>query len=290
MSMDVTGRVLAGVDDLTGTAPAVQAALAEARRLRAGLTLVHAFASPPAFGPSLWLNAYAAALPEARDLLERQAARLRAAHHGLAVDTHVAVGHPAAVLIDASRTARLTVVGCRGVGGFAELLLGSVSAQVAAHAHSPVLVIRPPGRTQPDVDAPVLVGIDQGPGSAAVVESAFGHAQARGVGLVAVHCWASMAAPGGDPCGEHDRSTPEAAAQQLLDEALDAARHHYPQVPVIRRLIRTGAAGAALVRESAEAGLVVVGSRGHAGAAGMLLGSVSRALLHHAHCPVVVAR
>ncbi|MEU8075294.1 universal stress protein [Catellatospora citrea] len=290
MSMDVTGRVLAGVDDLTGIAPAVLAALAEARRTRAGLTLVHAFASPPAFGPSLWLNAYTAALPEARDLLERQAARLRAEHDGLDVDTHVVVGHPAAVLIDASRAARLTVVGCRGVGGFTELLLGSVSAQVAAHAHSPVLVIRPPGREQPDVDAPVLVGVDQAPGGTAVVESAFAHAQARGVGMVAVHCWASMAAPGGDAYGEHDPSAPEAAAQQLLDDALNAARHRYPQVRVIRRLIRTGAPGAALVRESAEAGLVVVGSRGHAGAAGVLRGSVSQVLLHHAHCPVAVAR
>lgn len=127
MSMDVTGRVLAGVDDLTGTAPAVQAALAEARRGDAGLTLVHAFASPPAFGPSPWLNAYAAALPEARGLLEQQAARLRAAHDGLDVDSHVVVGHPAAVLIGASRTARLTVVGCRAL---------------LHHAHCPVAVIR----------------------------------------------------------------------------------------------------------------------------------------------------
>ncbi|MEV0456715.1 universal stress protein [Catellatospora methionotrophica] len=290
MSMDVAGRVLVGVDDFTGTAPVVLAALAEARRTGAGLTLAHAFASPPAFGPSLWLNAYAAALPEARDLLERQAARLRAEHDGLDIDTHVVVGHPAAVLIDASHTARLTVVGCRGVGGFTGLLLGSVSAQVAAHARRPVLVIRPVGGEPPDVDAPVLVGVDQAAGGAAVVESAFAHAQARGVGLVAVHCWASMAAPGGDAYGEHDRSAPEAAAQQLLDDALNPARHRYPQMQVVRRLIRTGATGAALVRESAEAGLVVVGSRGHAGVAGVLLGSVSQVLLHHAHCPVVVAR
>lgn len=290
MSGDVRGRVLVGVDDLTRTAPAVEAALREARRTGAGLTLVHAFASPPAFGPSLWLNAYATALPEARDLLERQSARLRAAHDGLDVDTHVVVGHPAAVLIDASRTARLTVVGCRGVGGFTELLLGSVSAQVAAHAHSPVLVIRPPGGEEPAVDAPVLVGIDDAPGCAEVVEAAFGHADARGVGLVAVHCWASMAAPGDDAYGERDRSAPEAAAQRLLDDALNAARCRHPQVRVVRRLIRTGATGGALIRESAEAGLVVVGSRGHAGAAGVLMGSVSQALLHHARCPVVVAR
>ncbi|MEU8003642.1 universal stress protein [Catellatospora sp. NPDC049111] len=290
MSTDVTGRVLVGVDDLTGTAPAVEAALREARRVGSGLSLVHAFASPPAFGPSLWLDAYAAALPEARDLLERQAARLRAAHDGLDIDTHVVVGRPAPVLIDASRTARLTVVGCRGVGGFAELLLGSVSAQVAAHAHSPVLVIRPPGHEQPPGDAPVLVGVDAAPACAEVVQAAFEHAHARGVELVAVHCWASMDAPGGDACGEHDRSAPEAAAQLLLDDALAAAWHRYPQVRVVRRLIRTGATGSALVRESAEAGLVVVGSRGHAGAAGVLLNSVSQALLHHAHCPVAVIR
>ncbi|GAA1394127.1 universal stress protein [Catellatospora coxensis] len=290
MSMDVTGRVLVGVDDLSGTAPAVEAALAEARRAGCGLSLVHAFASPPAFGPSPWLNAYAAALPEARDLLERQAARLRGAHDGLDVDTRVVVGHPAPALIEASRTARLTVVGCRGVGGFTELLLGSVSAQVAAHTHSPVLVIRPPGHGRPAADAPVLIGVDAAPAGAEVVEAAFEHAHARGVELVAVHCWASTDAPGGDPCGEHDPSAPEVAAQLLLDGALAAARHRYPQVRVVRRLIRTTATGSALVRESAEAGLVVVGSRGHAGAAGVLLNSVSQALLHHAHCPVAVIR
>ncbi|GAA1388065.1 universal stress protein [Catellatospora chokoriensis] len=290
MSVDVTGRVLVGVDDLTGTAPAVEAALSEARRAGCGLSLVHAFASSPAFGPSQWLNALAAALPEAHDLLEQQADRLRAAHDGLDVDTQVVVGRPAPVLIEASRTARLTVVGCRGVGGFTELLLGSVSAQVAAHAHSPVLVIRPPGHEQPVSDAPVLVGIDGAPGCAEVVQAAFEHAHARGVELVAAHCWASMEAPGGDACGEYDRSAPEEAAQLLLDGALTAARQRYPQVRVVRRLIRTGATGSALVRESAEAGLVVVGSRGHAGAAGVLLNSVSQALLHHARCPVVVIR
>ncbi|MFC7245247.1 universal stress protein [Catellatospora aurea] len=135
-----------------------------------------------------------------------------------------------------------------------------------------------------------MVGVDAAPGCAEVVEAAFAHAHARGVGLVAVHCWASMAAPGGDLAGEYDRSAPELAAQQRLDDALSATKRHYPHVPVIGRLIRTGATGAAMVRESAEAGLVVVGSRGHAGAAGMMLSSVSQALLHHALCPVAVIR
>ncbi|WP_344349345.1 universal stress protein [Catellatospora coxensis] len=85
-------------------------------------------------------------------------------------------------------------------------------------------------------------------------------------------------------------SPEELAAQALLDAAIAGARRHHPHVPVIQRLIRTGAVGTTLMHQSAEAGLVVVGSRGHAGAAGLLLGSVSQVLLHHAGCPVIVIR
>jgi nucleotide-binding universal stress UspA family protein len=75
----------------------------------------------------------------------------------------------------------------------------------------------------------------------------------------------------------------------VLAESLAGSRERYPDVPVTTRLAR-GRAATALLEESRTAQLVVVGARGLGGFAGMLLGSVSQAVLHHAHCPLAIVR
>ncbi len=75
----------------------------------------------------------------------------------------------------------------------------------------------------------------------------------------------------------------------MLAEALGGLGEKYPDVTVHRELVR-GRVRHSLIEASADAGLVVVGARGHGGFTGLLLGSVSQALLHHAHCPVAVVR
>ncbi|MYS44191.1 universal stress protein, partial [Streptomyces sp. SID5998] len=77
--------------------------------------------------------------------------------------------------------------------------------------------------------------------------------------------------------------------RRLLAEALAGRQEQYPQVPVDHVLVK-GDAREALIEASGRAGLLVLGARGHGGFAGLLLGSVSQAVLHHATCPVTVAR
>jgi len=211
--------------------------------------------------------------------------------HGLAADVDVRpaleVGSPAVVLLARSAAAEMVVVGSRGRGGFAGLLLGSTSLQVAAHASCPVVVLR--GDTGPAGPADrIVVGVDGSPSSELAVRFAFSRAQQTGRGLTAVHTWHSSA-------GHVDlrlsggRKRAEKEEQALLTERLVPWRERHPQVDVVEKTVR-GNAAAALIGESAGAELVVVGSHGRGGFGGLLLGSVSHAVLHHAHCPVAVVR
>jgi nucleotide-binding universal stress UspA family protein len=75
-------------------------------------------------------------------MLEDVLEPVRQKHPGVAIESRVTEGHPAAVLVDASRGADLVVVGSRGHGEFAGMLLGSVSEHCVSNAHCPVVVLR----------------------------------------------------------------------------------------------------------------------------------------------------
>jgi nucleotide-binding universal stress UspA family protein len=208
----------------------------------------------------------------------------------LTVRSTVADGPAAAALWSRTAEARMVVLGHRGIGGFSGLLLGSVGVAVSAHAHCPVVVVR--GEAPPEgTHQPVAVGVDESPQAHLAIGFAFEEAASRGVGLVAVRAWEPPQLPW------HSVTRPlvldvdelEAAERHLLTEALAGWRDKYPAVPVSTRLIPSGAVPA-LIAVSHDAQLVVVGSRGRGGFAGLLLGSVSQQLLHHAYCPVAVVR
>lgn len=206
---------------------------------------------------------------------------------GLAVRERTEVGGATAVLVDASRGAQLLVVGSRGVGGFAELLLGSVSSQVAAHAHCPVAVLHRGEDADVDRSGPVVVGVDGSPRATAAAVLAAREAHRRGRPVVLVHAWATTAYA---PLSSRYPEMEEAAARSadaVLAHAAAAVGRAVPDVDVVRRPVRAGAADA-LVAASRDAALVVVGSRGRGGFVGLLLGSVSQPVLHHAHSPVLV--
>ena len=132
----------------------------------------------------------------------------------------------------------------------------------------------------------MVVGVDGSAVSEAALVFAFDAAAARGVDLVAVHAWSSTAI---DEALESFVEWDAGAADAVLAERLAGWRQKYPQVSVRRTVVRDGAARA-LVDASADAQLVVVGSRGRGNAVGLLLGSVSHGVLHGAHCPVAVVR
>jgi nucleotide-binding universal stress UspA family protein len=190
------------------------------------------------------------------------------------------------VLLNAGKGAALTVVGNRGHGGFGSLLLGSVSQKVATHARHPVVVVRGSVDT---ATGPVVVGVDNTGHSEHTLGAAFEEAIRRGSSVIAIHAYEFPAAYGVMamsvlPFNPEDLHDAEVAA---LETALQPWREKFPGVPV-EALVARGTAARVLVDVSSNAGLVVVGSRGHGGITGTLLGSVSLQVLHHADCPVLV--
>jgi nucleotide-binding universal stress UspA family protein len=286
----VTDPVVAGVDGSPGSLAAAQHAGEEAVIRSAPLTLVHGYLHPFRYG--IPFDPYAVRLPppseEATQMLDEVAARLRDRSPSLTVAVRQAPGGAAAALVDKSHRAQLVVVGSRGHGGFTGLLLGSVSAQVAAHAHCPVLVVRPAERP-PASPGPVVVGIDGSSGSGPAQDFAADEAALRDLPLAIVHVWSL---DGSRPARETYAETEaagRAAAERLLAKAAAAARQRHPGLAVEERLVHALDPEQTLIEASREASVVVAGSRGRGGFTGLLLGSVSQALVHHAHCPVVIA-
>jgi nucleotide-binding universal stress UspA family protein len=191
------------------------------------------------------------------------------------------------VLLAEARDAVLLVLGNRGLGGFAGLLLGSAAVQVSAHADCPVLVVR----GEPRADGPVVVGVDGSELSDLAVGFAVEEAARRGTALVAVHAWLHPVplGPGDVLPLVYDLDALAAEEERVLAEAVAGYAERYPEVPIRQQLVR-GNPSRVLVDASAEAQLVVVGARGRGGLAGMLLGSVSHAVLHHARCPLAIVR
>lgn len=205
----------------------------------------------------------------------------------LAITTEVTSDPVIPYLIAASRHARTVVVGSRGLGAVRRGLLGSVSTAVAQHAHCPVTVIH--GSADADARSvlrPVLVGMDGIPGNESVLELAFEQAALRKVGLTALHCGSDGAGPYMSAAGW------ESLLEQTddrLTETLAGVSARYPDVEV-RRIQLMADPTRALLEESRNAQLLVVGNRGRGGLTGMLLGSTSSALLHSAACPTMIVR
>lgn len=288
--------VVAGTDGSESSLRAVELAAHEARLRGRALRVVHAFTWPMTRVP---LGASPLGPPdgglrdEAETNVAEALARARAAEPRIDVDGDLVTGEPLAVLAAESRTADLVVVGSRGLGGFTGLLIGSVAVHLAAHGECPVLVVR--GREE--AQGPVLLAVDGAPDGTAALEFGFAEAQRRGLPLQALHSWndyyyPTALAPGTMMPVAFDQEVHdslETEAHRLLTEALAGPRERYPDVHVDAQLDRLQTRPA-LIEASRRAGLLVVGARGRGGFAGLLLGSVSQAMVHHADCPVAVVR
>ncbi|MGQ4601394.1 universal stress protein [Nocardia sp. R6R-6] len=283
--------LIAAVDGSAISHQAVAWAAVEAALHHRPLHILTSMALPGGFGPGMTLSE--SDLEWMRRDGERivtEASRIaRAAVPGeeLALTTEVSFDILIPTLIDRSHQVKMLVVGSRGLGAFERGMLGSVSTAVTRHAHCPVAVIHDVAGIEPEwADKPVVVGVDGTSNSVPAVELAFEEASLRKVGLSAVHTWSDATgldfpAPGGDAALESEEA--------LLAEQLAGYRERYPDVPV-RRIVKVDRPARALLDESENAQLLVVGSHGRGGFASMLLGSTSNTLLHSAQCPMIVVR
>lgn len=198
---------------------------------------------------------------------------------------------PEQALIEASEGAYLVVVGSEPRRGLDRLLLGRSSLATAMHAACPVVVIPEGVRTGPE--GPVVIGLDGSPHSRAAAERGFQIASVRGTPIVAVLAWYIEVIDGVvvTTPGSEGWSTVVAGHRTLAESILEPLRKRHPDVGVEVRVER-GKAAQTLVEQADEtgAGLVVLGSRGRGGFAGMMLGSVSHRVLESAPCPVMIVR
>ena len=204
------------------------------------------------------------------------------------------VFHSATVptLVDLSKEAEMVVVGYRGHGGtVVRNFLGSVSSGLVYHAHCPVAVIHDEEPLVTNVArAPVLLGIDGSPASEAATAIAFDEASRRGVGLIALHAWTDLRVSDlKEMFPNFDWEAGLSDEEETLAERLAGWRERYPEVGIHRR-IEVGEPARWLIEASEQAQLIVLGSHGRGGFAGMLLGSVGAAVVNRARIPVIVAR
>jgi len=278
--------VLVGVDGSEDALGAVRWAAGAARQRQTSLLVIHAWLwplyqvslDPPPGRPQAGLrNQAQAVLTQARDAALQHSP-------GLSVDTELLTGDAGHVLVRSSRRAQLLVVASRGLGGFAGVLLGSVGMRAAAGATCPVTIIRGNAHRA----GPVVVGVDGSPGSEAALHLAFEEAQRQHCPLVAIHTWESPMSPVVVPQWQKDRAAMHDAARQVLATSVDPWLAKYPSVPAEQRLVDAGAAST-LVDASRTARALVLGSHGRGAVLALVLGSVTHAAVHHAHCPVVIA-
>ena len=293
MSAPVThSGVLVGIDGSPAARCAVDWAARDAAMRDVPLTLVHAV-QPIGFTlPRLTATTAFARwqVEQGQKILDAAVETARSTTPGggpVQIETELLFSPAIPAMIDLSKDADLVVVGSRGRGPITRSLLGSVSSSLIRHAHCPVAVIHDEDPLMPyPAHAPVLVGIDGSPASELAIAIAFHEASWRGVDLVALHAWSDVEV---NDYPAIDWPAMKPAAEEILAERLAGWQDRYPDVTV-RRVVECDHPTYHLVRQSESAQLVVVGSHGRGGFAGMLLGSVSAAVAHSARMPVIVAR
>ncbi|HEX6257724.1 MAG TPA: universal stress protein [Euzebyales bacterium] len=290
--------ILVGVDGSEHADRALAWALREAALRSAQVTVINAFRVRELAGPLNREEPHDEERAEARRVVEEALGRVGSTAPGVDITTTAVTGRAAAeAILHHGRHADLIVVGSRGLGGFPGLLVGSVSQQVAAHADVPVAVI-PAGVEMTDVSdgtTSIVVGVDGSDKSIRALRWAVEEARLRDVPLTAVYVYRSLREGSPfDAYADVEESQLEELERQgggtalgkldrLLSDAGDLSDIK------IEREVDPGSPAKVLISDAAdESTLLVVGSRGHGGFSGLLLGSVSQQCLHHAKGPVVV--
>jgi Universal stress protein UspA and related nucleotide-binding proteins len=285
--------IVVGVDGSVAATRAVKWAVDDAARKHLPLRIVHVREAWP-----YDITPYPA--PEEPDHAIVGASRMLAsakeiANHRqpeVAVTVELLDGVPAKVLREQATSGAEVVLGSRGLGGFAGALLGSVSTHVAGHAHGPVIVVRPREGVADDevgdAGREIVVGVDDSEECEAALGYAFEQARLRRVPLRAVYAWQLPV----NAYALEITADMDEVAKARYDVAARKVEAWQAKSPEVETSVEAPCAHpvTALTEASAAADLVAVGSRGRGAIGSVVLGSVSRAVLHHAHCPVAVIR
>jgi nucleotide-binding universal stress UspA family protein len=283
-----TKPVVVGVDGSEESLLAAEWAALEAKRHGLPVRIVSALAPvPPMQAYQVSSATVAGALRGVSMRALRTAlARVEEVAPGLEVTTDLLSGPPAVAVAGSGSGAAMLVVGARGAGGFAAMILGSVSRYAASRASCPVIVVR---QATMAVHQEVAAGIRDPQDISGALTFAFEEAAARHADLVVVHAWhwfPSALVGQADHEGTVQASLhPEqisAEAARGLSAALVGWREKYPDVRVRQDVIR-GHPARVLANYSARADLVVIGKHGDPG-----IGSIQHTLLDHARGPVAV--
>ncbi|MGI5157401.1 universal stress protein [Microbispora sp. CA-102843] len=281
----MTEPVIVGTDGSRAAAAAVEWAAGDAARKGLPLRIVHAVDRLP-----YEIARYPIPIEDQLDragrrILEEAEQAVRETHPAVRVATVMIEGDPSRALRQEAGNAAEIVIGSRGHGGFAGMLLGSVSMHVAGQVDVPVVVVRPGVSAAHGL---VVVGVDGSAEAGAALTYAFEEARLRDCRLLALYAWQLPAHPFA-PEITYDVGEVRKAQEDYVAGALRTHRDRYPDVAAEMRAVCAHPV-AALVEAGEKADLLVVGSRGRGAVGAAVLGSVSRSVLHHAHCPVAVVR
>jgi nucleotide-binding universal stress UspA family protein len=279
-----TKPIIVGTDGSEQAMTAVEWAALEAGRRQAPLRIVSVETISPF---DIWPPPHpGVASPQEHSASERALARAAVRATELAphvlVDADVVDGSPAVSLVASASGASLLVVGSRGAGGFAAMILGSVSRYAATQAVVPVVVV---GQENTAVHNQIAVGVRDCDAPGPALLFAFEEAALRKTALLAVHAWFHPALRlDREAESSFDPAKVSAGATEELSRALEPYRERYPAVPVDEQVVNAHP-GHALADLTAHADLVVLGRRG-GGAVPPGVGAVTHAVLNHAHGPV----
>ncbi|WP_030664734.1 universal stress protein [Streptomyces rimosus] len=285
-----SGRVVVGFDGSDHAVRALDRAADEAARRGTSLEIVCGWPWGKHPLPDFGVTDETGRLlySSARRLMDAATERVRARAGRVAVSESLTTESAARALLRCGRDAALTVVGTRGHGGFTGLLLGSVSLRVAAHCTTPLMVVRGEGG---DEHHRVLAGVESEADTDAL-HFAFQEARRRGDALRVLHAWQYPAAPRGSRATSYHLSWDELeqlrkGAETVSQYAAAPLRETYPDIEVHADTV-CQSAGKALVEASRNADVAVLAAHRSTRHVGLQLGPVTHAMLHHAHCPVVL--
>lgn len=287
-----TGDIVVGIDGSSGADHALEWAIVEATHAGRGITLVRSL-TPMSTAERSWLTR--ADIPtadierhayhSAEGLLREKEKLIAEWNPGIDVSTVVCHQDPRIALAELSEHAYQLVVGSRGHGRVAALLLGSVSEALTHSARCPVVVVRP--RTGPESDPGVVVGLSTAEGSGPALAAGFAEAAVRGTPLIVALCvWDGFYVMGrwGEPV---EKSPGLSELEAVVVDSVDGLRRQYPEVPATV-LVAQGSVTHCFLDVSRTRDLLVVGRPRAHGWGAMGVGSIATTLVAHAGVPVMV--